>query len=65
VVAEIKYHPETKIDALLNDAMKQIHDRRYYNSYLGKIILLGIAFSGQDVGCRMEVIDSQNKTCLT
>jgi hypothetical protein len=61
VVAEIKYHPETKIDTLLNEAMKQIHDRRYYNLYLGKIILLGIAFSGKNVACRMEVIDSQNK----
>jgi hypothetical protein len=57
VVAEIKYSPETKIDTLLNEAMKQIHDRHYYNLYLGKIILLGIAFSGQNTGCRMEVIN--------
>jgi hypothetical protein len=34
--------------------MTQIHDRRYYNQYIGKVILLGIAFSGKDVGCRME-----------
>ncbi|MDR0724575.1 MAG: ATP-binding protein [Prevotellaceae bacterium] len=53
VVAEIKYHAETKIDTLLNEAMKQIHDRRYYNQYLGKVILLGIAFSGKNVGCRI------------
>jgi hypothetical protein len=54
VVAEIKYHAETKIDTLLNEAMKQIHDRRYYNKYLGKVILLGIAFSGKQTGCRIE-----------
>jgi hypothetical protein len=58
VVAEIKYHAEKKIDLLLDEAMDQIHDRRYYNQYLGKIILLGIAFSGKDVGCRMETIES-------
>jgi hypothetical protein len=57
VVAEIKYHAEKKIDLLLNEAMDQIHDRRYYNQYLGKIILLGVAFSGKDVGCRMETIE--------
>jgi hypothetical protein len=57
VVAEIKYHAETKTDALLNKALAQIHERRYYNRYLGKIILLGIAFSGKDVGCRMEILN--------
>jgi hypothetical protein len=28
--------------------------RKDYNKYAGKVILLGIAFSGKDVGCRME-----------
>jgi hypothetical protein len=56
VVAEIKYHAERKIDALLDEAMQQIHDRRYYNVYTGKVILLGIAFSGKETGCRMEKI---------
>jgi hypothetical protein len=54
VVAELKYHAEKKIETLLNEAMAQIHDRRYYNRYLGKVILLGIAFSGKEIGCRME-----------
>jgi hypothetical protein len=57
VIVEIKHDAVTKIDTLLNEAMKQIHDRRYHNSYLGKKILLGIAFSGQNVGCRMEVLE--------
>ncbi|MDR3187766.1 MAG: ATP-binding protein [Prevotellaceae bacterium] len=55
VVAEIKYHDKRKVKALLKDAMKQIHERRYYNRYTGKVLLLGIAFSGKNVGCRMEM----------
>jgi hypothetical protein len=56
IVAEIKYNRnEAKIDTLLAEAMKQIHDRRYHNQYLGKVILLGVAFAGRDVGCRMEL----------
>jgi hypothetical protein len=57
VVAELKYHAEKKIEILLDEAMAQIHNRRYYNPYLGKVILLGVAFSGKDVGCRMETIN--------
>jgi hypothetical protein len=59
VVAEIKYHADKAIDTLLNEAMKQIHDRRYYNKYLGKVILLGIAFSGKQIGCRMEELKTK------
>jgi hypothetical protein len=54
VIAEIKYHAKTRLDTLLKAAMKQIHEKRYYNKYLGKILLLGIAFSGKKIGCRME-----------
>jgi hypothetical protein len=54
VIAEIKYHAEKKAETLLNEALAQIHERRYYNKYTGKVILLGIAFSGKDVRCRME-----------
>jgi hypothetical protein len=59
VVAEIKYHAEKSIDSLLNEALKQIHERRYYNKYTGKVLLLGIAFSGKQPGCRMEILDLQ------
>jgi hypothetical protein len=57
IVSELKYHAETKTDALLRQAIKQIHDKKYYEKYLGqgkKIVLLGLAFSGKEVGCRME-----------
>jgi hypothetical protein len=57
VVAEIKYHATRKIDTLLNEAMKQIRDQRYYNKYLGKVIILGVAFSGKQTGCRMEELE--------
>jgi hypothetical protein len=62
VVAEIKYSrkPETQsLTSLLDEALKQIHDRRYYNSYSGKIRLLGIAFSGKETGCRMEQLTNE------
>jgi hypothetical protein len=42
---------------LLKEAMTQIHEKRYYNKYTGKVLLLGIAFSGKNVGCRMEVLN--------
>jgi hypothetical protein len=57
VVAEIKYHAKTKIDTLLKAAMTQIHEKRYYNRYLGKVLLLCIAFSGKNIGCKMEVLN--------
>jgi hypothetical protein len=58
VVAEIKYHAKTKIDTLLKAAIAQIREKRYYNRYTGKVLLLGIAFSGKNVGCRMEITNS-------
>ncbi|MDR2286203.1 MAG: ATP-binding protein, partial [Prevotellaceae bacterium] len=57
VVAEIKYHAKTAIDTLLKAAMTQIHEKRYYNKYLGKVLLLCIAFSGKNIGCKMEVLN--------
>jgi hypothetical protein len=55
VIAEVKYDEKTAIEALLNKAMKQIHERQYYSRYLGKVLLLGIAFSGKQPGCKMEL----------
>jgi hypothetical protein len=60
VVAELKYHSKTKASTLLRHAMKQIHDKKYYGKYLGngkRIVLLGLAFSGKDVGCRMDAVE--------
>jgi hypothetical protein len=55
VIVEIKYHANRRADRLLNDAMKQIHDRRYYEAYLDrKVTLMAVAFTGKDVKCRMD-----------
>jgi hypothetical protein len=56
VVAEIKFDNKKAINTLLNAAMKQIHDRQDYNRYHGKILLLAIAFSGKQAGCKMELL---------
>jgi hypothetical protein len=37
--------------------MEQIHKRRYYSQALGRVLLLGIAFSGTEAGCAMEVME--------
>jgi hypothetical protein len=62
VVSELKYHAKTKTATLLRNAMKQIHDKKYYGKYLGeskKIVLLALAFSGKEVGCKMGSINNQ------
>jgi hypothetical protein len=59
IVSELKYHAKTKTATLLRNAMKQIHDKRYYEKYQGvgkKIVLLALAFSGKEVKCRMEAM---------
>ncbi|GHV65536.1 ATPase AAA [Bacteroidia bacterium] len=55
VVVELKYHAKKKLKTLLKQAIAQIYDKRYYEQFLDrKVILLGIAFSGKDVGCKIE-----------
>jgi hypothetical protein len=72
VVAELKYSAEASCETLLDEAMTQIHERKYYNHCLGKVLLLGVAFSAVNeslttnaipakprinIRCRLEVID--------
>jgi Holliday junction resolvase-like predicted endonuclease len=60
VIIEIKYSAEKSLDQLLNEAAKQIHNRKYYEAYLtetNKVILLSIAFAGKEIACKMETID--------
>ncbi|GHT52993.1 ATPase AAA [Bacteroidia bacterium] len=57
IVVELKYHAKTKLKTLLKQAIAQIREKRYYEQFLDrKIILMGIAFSGKEVGCRIEQI---------
>jgi hypothetical protein len=58
VVAEIKYHLKKNIDRLLEEALAQIRDRKYYEAYLDKkVMLMAIAFTGKKVKCRLEKAD--------
>jgi hypothetical protein len=58
VIAEVKYHSQKDIDILLDEAITQILDRKYYEAYLDrKVRLLAIAFTGKEVKCRMENIN--------
>ena len=58
VVAEVKYSVEGSVAALLDEAMNQIRERRYYERYAGapdkRVALLAVAFAGKEIACRME-----------
>ncbi|MDR2085768.1 MAG: ATP-binding protein [Dysgonamonadaceae bacterium] len=55
VVAELKYNAKKKPETLLNETFAQIRNRRYYEKYLNrKVKLLGIAFTGKEVACKIE-----------
>jgi hypothetical protein len=56
-VAELKHSKKEDAETLLGKTMIQIHDKKYYSPYTGKILLLGIAFSGTEIRCRMEVMN--------
>jgi hypothetical protein len=60
IIVEIKYSVDKTLDLLLNEATKQIYDRKYYEAYLdepGKIVLVAIAFSGREIGCRIKTVE--------
>jgi hypothetical protein len=58
VVAELKYHATAKTDALLDQAIAQICEKRYYEQFLDRnVLLLGIAISGKEVSCRIEPLE--------
>jgi hypothetical protein len=61
VVAELKYSAEKSADSLLTAAMNQIYDRRYYEKYLDrKVLLLAVAFACKEIKCRMEKLGEKN-----
>jgi hypothetical protein len=60
IVIEVKSQPEQgDISKLLDAAMSQIREKRYYERFLGErqVSLLAVAFAGNDVGCRIEPIN--------
>jgi hypothetical protein len=63
-IVEIKYSHEKSIEKMLDEAMNQIKDKKYYEAYLDKsVTLLAIGFSAgenkdrlTDIGCKFEKI---------
>ena len=53
-----KVNSEDELNKGLDDAIKQIHDRRYYRGMPGKVILVGIAFWIKIPRVRIEVIEN-------
>jgi hypothetical protein len=57
IVVEVKSHPKAhSIDVLLDEAIAQIREKRYYEQFLGKqqVSIMGVAFAGTEIGCRVE-----------
>ncbi|MDR2192745.1 MAG: AAA family ATPase [Endomicrobium sp.] len=54
IIAEIKYGIKKQLEEMLETALKQIKDKKYYAYLDKKIILLGIAFNGKEVKCKMR-----------
>ncbi|MDR1865768.1 MAG: ATP-binding protein [Bacteroidales bacterium] len=57
IIVEVKSQPKQgDISKLLDAALKQIHEKRYYERFMGErqVSLLGVAFAGNEIGCRIE-----------
>ncbi|MDR1195527.1 MAG: ATP-binding protein [Endomicrobium sp.] len=60
IVSEIKFSENKSLETMLKAAFKQIKDKKYYESYLDKkIILLAIAFNGKAVKCKFKKPDDK------
>ncbi|MDR3366071.1 MAG: ATP-binding protein [Prevotellaceae bacterium] len=65
VVAEVKYHAEKSIESLLGEAMSQICDRKYYEAYLDReVMLMAVAFAGKEVKCSLKKVGSPDEAGL-
>ena len=57
-ILEFKFQQSGKVETLLSGAMRQIHDRKYYELYQGRqkrIILLAIGFIGKTLDVAYEI----------
>jgi hypothetical protein len=57
VIADVKFQAKKgKIAKLLDKALQQIKEKQYVDKYNDgqKVILLAVAFAGQEIGCRIE-----------
>ncbi len=68
VILELKKtETAASLEATAAQALKQIHDRRYYAEYIdagvGKVQIYGIAFCGKQCRSTKETIDANGKPC--
>jgi hypothetical protein len=64
IIAEVKYQPQEEvISVLLDNAIKQIEEKRYIEQFDNgqKISLLAVAFAGKEIGCRIVNSDTAEK----
>jgi hypothetical protein len=55
LVAEVKHDIKKTVDVLLKEAMNQIFNKKYYEAYLDrKVVLLAVAFTGKEVKCELK-----------
>jgi hypothetical protein len=60
VICEIKYGVNKSLEEMAETALKQIKEKKYYEGYLDKkIILFGIAFNGKEVMCKTAAEDNR------
>jgi hypothetical protein len=57
IITELKYTKDGSVEHLLEDAMTQMLERRYYERYAkngNRIALLAIVFVGKEAFCRIK-----------
>jgi len=55
LIIEMKHSAKSSFDYIINKAMNQIHEKKYYQPYLDKnIILLAIAVKDREVKCKFQ-----------
>jgi hypothetical protein len=58
-IVELKHGIKKPLNTLLKEAMKQIDDRKYYEGYMNKrVILIAISCSPKGLKCEMKEIES-------
>jgi pyruvate/2-oxoacid:ferredoxin oxidoreductase alpha subunit len=58
IVVEIKYGKGSKLEKMIEEAMEQIRNKKYYEKYAGRdISLLAVAFGeDKEIVCKLENI---------
>jgi hypothetical protein len=58
IVVEIKYSKDKSTEEMVEEGLKQIKERKYYEKYEGNdVSLLGIAFGDKkEIGCKFMAV---------